>query len=100
MRTLGKVVGSAEDFTLVAPTLVSLGRTHAAAGVTAEHFDLLIECLTGALADAMGPALWTRETKDVWHHVIDSIAAALLRGYPGGDESRRGLSAAPAPIAE
>jgi len=80
MDTLAAVVDSLEHFDRMRPALRELGRKHAVEyGVRAEHYQLVLEALLWAFAQALQPN-FDVETKAAWKAVLEDISKEMLSG--------------------
>ena len=84
MDTLIAVVDSLDRFDQMRPVLRELGRKHAVEyGVRPEHYQLVIEALLWAFAQAIQPHFYP-ETKAAWKTVLEDISKEMQAGAVGG----------------
>jgi hemoglobin-like flavoprotein len=77
------IVGSLDRLpTLVADT-TALGHRHAGYGVLAQHYDLVLEAMLGAMQDQLG-ALLTPAAEFAWRRAYNLVAEVMLNGAVHG----------------
>ena len=82
MDTLIAVVDSLDRFDHLRPMLRELGRKHTVEyGVRPEHYQVLIEALLWAFAQAMQSQFYP-ETKAAWRTVLEDITREMQAGAP------------------
>ena len=79
LRTLVLVRNSLRDLDAIVPNLRRLGARHVAYGAQPEHYAVVAETLTAAMATVAGPA-WLPEYESAWRDALAVIAAAMLDG--------------------
>lgn len=77
MSTLGLAVGSLNNLETILPAVQSLGRRHAAYGVTAEHYQPVAEAFLWTLEHYLGDA-FTPELKEAWVVAYTTLATVMI----------------------
>lgn len=85
------VVEHLDDGEWLTTTLGSLGRRHAALGVTEPMYAAVAECMIAAMSEIGGPR-WTPAMTEAWNEALTAVSTLMLAGYPG--EQRRHSGAA------
>jgi hemoglobin-like flavoprotein len=66
------------DQDLLSDLYVKLGKRHAQYGVKPAYFALLGEALLVALADTLGPSIWTFEVEEAWTIVFGELCGGIV----------------------
>ena len=77
METLAWSVQHLHEPAVLGARLAELGRRHEGYGARPEHYDLVGECLLGALERELGPALFGDALRQAWAEVYLIVAAAM-----------------------
>lgn len=79
METIAWAVAHLDQPELLKPRLAELGQRHQGYGARPEHYDLVGECLLGALERELGPA-FTDALRQAWAEVYLLVAAVMQEG--------------------
>lgn len=79
MQTIAWAVQHLDQPDVLRPRLAELGARHQGYGARPEHYDLVGECLLGALERELGPA-FTDALRQAWAEVYLLVAATMQEG--------------------
>lgn len=85
METIAWAVAHLDQPDVLGPRLAELGRRHVGYGARPEHYDLVGECLLGALEHELGSA-FTDALRQAWAEVYLLVAAGMQEAasiHPG-----------------
>lgn len=79
METIAWAVAHLDQPAVLQPRLAALGERHHGYGARPEHYDLVGECLLGALERELGPA-FDDALRQAWAEVYLRVAATMQEG--------------------
>jgi hemoglobin-like flavoprotein len=75
------------DQDLFTDLYVKLGKQHAQYGVKSSYFALLGEALLIALAETLGPSVWSFEVEEAWTIVYGELCSGIVESMPSSSSS-------------
>jgi len=79
MDTLASLVDALDRFEELRVSLAELGRRHAEYKVEPGHYEVLVQALTWAFAQALGLE-FDRETRAAWEQLLRAVSAVMIGG--------------------